>query len=437
MGREGDVTQEYGESPETAAPELSREYGTVSFADLDAEEEARQAAADASKRVYQYHRLIDSIMQSPEVNDKGAAFLGLANEFVKRIEMDSQNRDGANEISDTDAAESDKGSAEFEEVEVNETAGTTGVSITGHALSIAEVGDVATGGTKPLKMEVVPIRPGWGNRRDNNYYSEDALKNGAGLFSRVKMFETNHVDEETNNRNWVSTIIETPRFTESGEPVSVVGVHDPGFAQKVLNLSELDLLGMLECSIRGHGRVRSGEFELDGRTGKYVEELTDISSVDWVSKAGAGGRALGLAENDTGGGNMSENEERNDQEPTAPAEEQEQEVETEEVVLGEESPDQEPQALTEAEVSEALANVALPEHTKALLSAREYADADELDATVKQVVAEFKQATGSGKPPATRGEHEAPKPPDQAAIEKAQDAINQRWIKTRIKEEQK
>jgi hypothetical protein len=331
-----------------------------------------------------------------------------------------------------EAPEEEAAATEFEEIDINETGGTAGVSITGHALSISEVGDVATGGTKPLKLEIVPIRPGWGNTRDNNYYSEDALRNGAALFNKVKMFETNHIEAETNNRNWVSTIIETPRFTESSEPVSVVGVHDPSFAQKVLNLNELDLLGMLECSIRGHGRVRQGDFELGGRKGKYVEELTDISSVDWVSKAGAGGRALGLAENEDGGGNMSKDEKELEQEPTeTPAEET-----TEEVALGEEeAPNEEPQALTEAQIAEALDGVALPEHTKALLSARAYADAEELDATVKQVVAEFKQAAGSGKPIATRGKQAAEAlRPNRAAIEKAQDAVNQRYLSTRVRE---
>jgi len=327
---------------------------------------------------------------------------------------------------------------ELEEVEVNETAGTAGVTITGHALGISEIGDVANGGTKPLKMEVVPIRPGWGNRRDNNYYSETALKNGAPLFSKVKMFETNHIEAETNNRNWVSTIIDTSRFTESGEPISVVGVHDPAFAQKVLNLSELNLLGMLECSIRGHGRVRQGDFELGGRKGKYVEELTDISSVDWVSKAGAGGRALGLTENETGGTEMPETEKGTMGEQPSASEEP-----ATEVALGEESAveNQEPQALTEAEIAEALSEIALPEHTKALLSAREYANSDELGEVVKQVVAEFKQATGSGNPVATRSKKDAqPKAMTREAIEKTQDAVNQRYLRTRIsdvKEEQK
>jgi hypothetical protein len=291
-------------------------------------------------------------------------------------------------------------------------------------------------------MEIVPIRPGWGNKRDNNYYSETALKNGAPLFSKVKMFETNHIEAETNNRNWVSTIIETSRFTESGEPVSVVGVHDPAFAQKVLNLSELNLLGMLECSIRGHGRVRQGDFELGGRKGKYVEELTDISSVDWVSKAGAGGRALGLAENESGGTEMPETENETTEEQPPVSEETTEEIALgEEQVAGEQEQEQEPQNLTEAEVAEALEGVALPEHTKALLSAREYVSAEELAEFVKQVVAEFKQATGSGHPVATRGKMEdKPRSVTREAIEKAQDAVNQRYLRTRIsetKEEQK
>lgn len=113
----------------------------------------------------------------------------------------------------------------------------------------------------------------------------------------------------------------------------------------------------------------------------------------------------------------------------------------EEQVAGEQEQEQEPQNLTEAEVAEALEGVALPEHTKALLSAREYVSAEELAEFVKQVVAEFKQATGSGHPVATRGKMEdKPRSVTREAIEKAQDAVNQRYLRTRIsetKEEQK
>jgi hypothetical protein len=326
--------------------------------------------------------------------------------------------------------------AELEEMEFNEAGGDgVSVAITGRVLAVTEVGDVATGGTKPLKLDVVPVRPGWGNQRDNNYYGEKALRRAGPLFRKVKMYETNHVDAETNSRNWVSTIIDTPRFTEASEPVSVVGVHDPTFAQKVLNLNELGLLEMMECSIRGHGKVRKAPFEQGGRKGKFVEELTDISSVDWVSKAGAGGRALGLAENDTGGARMEDQKK-------VKAGEQEESAKgagagTETVPLGEENPGQGggDTKLAEAQVTEMLAAVALPEHTKKLLAAREYADEEELDTVIGGIVAEFKDAIGSGKPVATRGKAatQPPAGPDSRAVEAAKDRVNARILGTRVR----
>lgn len=307
------------------------------------------------------------------------------------------------------------------------------VAITGRALDIAEVGDVATGGSKPLILRVVPIRPGWGNERDNYYYSREALHNDSQrVFQGVKMFETNHRPEETNNRTWVSTIIDTAEFTDDGAPISRVGVHDPTFAQKVLNLVELErtvgkpMLPLLECSIRGSGSVRKGVFEEGGRKGKYITALGEMSSVDWVSKAGAGGRALGLAESEDGGVTMPEPEQEN----------VENAAQTEQAPLGTEQPAQEsapevapvPVRLAEAEVTAALDAVPLPQRVKALLAGAQYETAQALQEAIDGMVDDFKASVGSGKLVATRTQAATPKPLDRSTIEEAQASVNRRYL---------
>jgi hypothetical protein len=57
------------------------------------------------------------------------------------------------------------------------------------------------------------------------------------------------------------------------------------------------LLTHLPCSIYATGDVKKG-VEMNGEKVDLVERITDVSSVDWVTRAGAGGQAIELAEND-------------------------------------------------------------------------------------------------------------------------------------------
>src|SRR5690606_27114494 len=79
-----------------------------------------------------------------------------------------------------------------------------------------------------------------------------------------------------------------------------VGVYDPLFAQKVRNRAKLGTLENLQASILASGTARPG-FEEGGRKGKLVESITNAFSVDWVTRAGAGGRAVRLVENEPEG----------------------------------------------------------------------------------------------------------------------------------------
>jgi hypothetical protein len=161
-------------------------------------------------------------------------------------------------------------------------------------------------------MNVAIIRPGWGNERDNHYYSADMLSSCAKNFVGAKMYETDHVQAEKSTRTWVSTITDITGF-EDGTPVGLVAIHDPDFAERMRNLNTAGLLDKMECSIYASGKAQTG-FEMGGRKGKNVIEITDVESVDWVTRAGAGGRVLSLAESNTGGITMTEEVKPKDEE---------------------------------------------------------------------------------------------------------------------------
>ena len=162
-------------------------------------------------------------------------------------------------------------------------------SETGRVLGLREFGD---GG--PLLIRAELIQPGWGNERDNHYYSKELLARDAGKFVKTMMHESNHREGEKSTRTWVSTIDAIDGFSETGAPIGLISIHDPDFAQRVRNLAARDNLGLLPCSINASGAARSGE--VGGRKGKMVEAITGVHSVDWVTKAGAGGHAVGLVE---------------------------------------------------------------------------------------------------------------------------------------------
>jgi len=398
LDKSKEATMETNEVTKTTAKEM---YGDMpqaacaatSFVDLQAAQQANDAAEQIHKLTYQFQMLVENIMYDQDITDKGAAIETLAGEFVDlaRMAFSSEIEEAASELAELEFAE----------------------SAIGHVTRLVETGDVATGGSKPLLLEISPIKPGWGNKRDNNYYPADMLERDfARAFDGVKMYETNHVDAETNNKNWVSTYIETARF-DDGAPVGTVGIHNPHFAQKVLNLYKLEqttgkpLLSKLECSIRGGGMAMPG-FELDGREGKQVKELSDGRSIDWVSRAGAGGHATRLLESEE---EMSEKVaekelEKNDAVQTAPVEEVKieetaqavEETQVEPVAPQEvASVETEPTFLSESDVK-ALVPDHLPDETKARLLERQFPNEDDARRVIAIEIEYLMAVTNSGKP---------------------------------------
>lgn len=288
-------------------------------------------------------------------------------------------------------------------------------------------------GSQPLVLDLALIEPGFGNSKDNFFYPRETLTGPSiGVFDKVKVHQTNHNESETNDRNWVATITEIgKRFTGSGAPVARVGVHDPYFIRSVLNLKELGLLEMLQCSIKANGRAKPGT--VDGKNCLVVQEFTKGLSVDFVTRAGAGGRVLGLpsqtesapppATNANGTAasveaNTQESVNMNEQHGETPvadpvtetpvAETPVEETPTEEtpteptsVAAPAEAPpvveEAEPTPLTAAQVIAAIAGLPNPSQTR--LSGRVWLSEQELATAVVEEAQYVQQLTGAGTPP--------------------------------------
>jgi hypothetical protein len=144
------------------------------------------------------------------------------------------------------------------------------------------------------------ICEGFGNRRDNHYYSAALLAECAPMFAGVKMY-ANHLDPATAKKlagmprdireivaivkeSWVDT-------NDQGKAVvrARVKIAQPWLWELVS--TDPDLVAV---SIDARGSSRTGMVE--GKQARIVESIMSVKSVDWVSEAGAGGRVIALIE---------------------------------------------------------------------------------------------------------------------------------------------
>ena len=259
------------------------------------------------------------------------------------------------------------------------------------ALSEAEAAAVETGRRAPVVIDFQVLTPGPGNKRDGHYYPADVVKRDIHVFEGVDVFACDHKEEERSERTKVGKVLSCPtRFTEAEAPVAQVLIYDPNQAEKARNRADADALGTLECSIFGNGRAQKGEIE--GKEYKIVEALTKGIFFELVSKAGAGGKALNLAESErspepSGSGQGGESMEEKEKAEATPVEE----VEIEEANADE------PQKLATEVVKEAVEKTNLPEFAKNALLVQQYATDEELKEAVDGAIAEVKKLTGSGQ----------------------------------------
>lgn len=412
-------------------------WGVTSFAQLDATHAAHEMAEELQERAAQFSAMVSNILTADAltVPDKPAAMRSLFEEFMLVIEDAFVSAADDASMMDAEPVEPMEPDAE-PAAEVHTEAEAAPLAETETFAESFETGAVLLAEASPdtlTMMDVQIIQPGWGNSRDNHFYSAEMLRRDAEKFVGAKMYETDHRPEEKNTKNWVSTVKEIVRFTAEGAPVARVAIHDPSFSERVRNLAATNLLEKMECSILANGSAKP--FEMNGRKGKQVEAITDVSSVDWVTKAGAGGKALNLAESDA------------QPEPEQPAGDPAPVAETVASTEAQTSSDpvviheQEAQAvveeaappvyLDEAAVSEALAKTNLPAASALALLKGEYLDAAALVSAISAETKRIKEISGSGRPFAmgeSSAVSNAAKPIPRQKIEETMDKINSKFF---------
>ena len=154
----------------------------------------------------------------------------------------------------------------------------------------------------PLKI----IQPGWGS---SGYYSEQLLKNSAGMYKAGTLMFWDHPSEseekdrpERSLRDLAGVLVTDGTYKEDGKA-------GPGIYALAKPFPEFR--GTLEAiaphigvSHRAMGLAKQGEAE--GRKGNVIEKLTHVESVDFVTQAGAGGQVVSLFESAKNGGAQTE-----------------------------------------------------------------------------------------------------------------------------------
>ena len=342
-------------------------------------------------------------MECPEC---GTAMAGKQEEMSE--EISEADVDKARELLEQALAALGGEQEEIAEAQLSESA-------SGHAIALAETQAVASGPRAPLLLDFALMRPGRGNKKDNHYYPRKVLERDAYVFEGVKMYATDHRQEEKSVRTEVGIVKICPvRFEEDGTPIGRASIFNPDFAEQVRNRAKAGVLDSLENSILGTGKTKVGKTP-SGEKANIVEAITKGISVDFVTKGGAGGQARALIESDTGGVNMekekivellSESELSPEvQERLAGAEYEDESAVKEAILQEEEKAQQEkaPQKLEDAEVAKLLSETNLSSVSRKRLSEAEYEDESALREAILAEVEYVKKLTGSGQPFAQGG----------------------------------
>jgi hypothetical protein len=275
-------------------------------------------------------------------------------------------------------------------------------SATGHFLAVTDgeiVENAQSQARAPLNVDFALIYPGFGNKRDNHYYPRDMLERDCPVFKGVKMYATDHRPEEKSVRTEVGVIEDVIGFTDEGAPIGRAVLFDPSFAEATRNRASAGKLSTLECSILAKGKIKSGK--INGRKTNIVEAITSASSVDLVTKAGAGGQALAIQESDLeesdAGGDIMPNEITEVTEPTEEIEEQTlQEADDQPVEEMQETETVESKTVLAERVTELLSESGLAEDAQAMLAARPYENEEQIAEAITEMRDFIKRVSGSG-----------------------------------------
>jgi len=303
------------------------------------------------------------------------------------------------------------------------------------ALQLAEQ-NAPTNRRAPLRLDVGIIKVGPGNARDNHYYTDALLERDGGIFKGAKMYATDHRNDEKSVRTEVSLLEDVVGVREFADGRYLVGkavVFNPDFAEDVRNRADAGVLNSLHCSILAKGSAKPGKV---GETEyNIVQEITDSQSVDWVTRAGAGGHALQLAEMaqlpiaehlDEASGKYAEALVKSAAEPEVEPVALD-ETEAQIVTLAEDNATEGViQPLPLAEVITELGKTNLPAASVAGLASGQYVDLSEVGAAVTAEVARLK-AAGSGQPLGMAATPTLPKVKNLQEIQAELSKVNRKW----------
>ena len=163
--------------------------------------------------------------------------------------------------------------------------------------TVRETGPVGLVSTRPGRLLVQLITPGWGS---SGYYSEDTLKEAvkAGIWAAGHHMFLDHPGEEENYdrpersvRDLSATLTEAARWDDALK--AVVAEAQP-FGPWAETLRDEDFARAIGVSIRAYAEGAPGEAE--GRHGTIITRLTEAISTDFVTVAGRGGAILAVLE---------------------------------------------------------------------------------------------------------------------------------------------
>lgn len=145
------------------------------------------------------------------------------------------------------------------------------------------------------RFKALLIKAGWGS---SGYYSEALLRRDgpkvwpAGTQNYLDHPTLSDARElpERSVRDYASVIVTDPVW----DPVEKGLVSEVEVFPQWRNMLNEEFASAIGLSIRACGIAEFGEAE--GREGQIITELTEGLSVDWVTKAGAGGKVLQLIE---------------------------------------------------------------------------------------------------------------------------------------------
>jgi hypothetical protein len=137
-------------------------------------------------------------------------------------------------------------------------------------------------------LRLTVIKPGVS--KNNRNYPAEMLRRDCQVFAEAQMFSDHQTEAqrrampENSISNWVGSI--TRVWCEADGTVKATAkVIDPAFKLKLENLKSAGLLSQMGVSIRCAGEVKDST-----ASPVLVESLTDCRSVDFVTRAGAGGQ---------------------------------------------------------------------------------------------------------------------------------------------------